>query len=400
LDREVARSLKLITWMLAFACGAAAANLYYAQPLLDLLASSFHVSQGTATIAVTATQIGYALGLAFVIPLGDLLENRALASRTMIVTAVALGLAAAAPNLAVFVAVAAVIGLTSVVAQILIPLAAHLAPEDQRGKFVGQVMSGLLLGILLARSVASLAADAAGWRTIYIVSAVLMLLTSIALRRVLPTRRPAHQGTYRSLLASVARLARDEPILRRRALTQAAMFGAFTAFWTGITYELIDEHHLSQVQIAVFALVAAVGALAAPVAGRLGDKGYGRAGRGIAMIVASAALVLAWLGHGQLVLLGLGGAVQVCMILSQRDIYALREDARARVNAVYMTTMFLGGAISSAVVGPLHTAYGWNGVAAFGAALPLLAFVGIWLTERAPRAENLRQAVSLSHTPN
>lgn len=386
------RSLRLITWMLAFACGGAAANLYYAQPLLDLLADSFKVSQGAATIAVTATQVGYAIGLAFLIPLGDLLENRALASRTMIVTAVALGLAAAAPNLGVFVAVAVVIGVTSVVAQILVPMAAHLAPEDQRGKFVGQVMSGLLLGILLARSVASLVAGAAGWRTIYVVSAVLMLVTSIALWRVLPRREAEHTGTYRSLLASTAKLARDEPVLRRRALTQATMFGAFTAFWTGITYELIDEHGLSQTQIAVFALVAAVGALAAPVAGRLGDKGHGRAGRGAALIVASGAMLLAWLGHSQLVLLALGGlildvAVQVSMILSQADIYALRQDARARVNAVFMTTMFTGGAISSAVVGWLHTEHGWGGVAAFGAALPLVAFLTIWLTERPARTE-------------
>src|SRR5690242_10960985 len=165
------RSLRLVTILLATACGLTVANLYYAQPLLDLIARSFSVGQGTATVVVTMTQIGYALGLLFLLPVGDLVENRVLVTRTLVATALALAAAGLAPGFGVFLAIAVLVGLTSVVAQILVPLAAHLAPEGQEGRFVGRVMSGLLLGILLARTVASFAAELAGWRAIYFVSA-------------------------------------------------------------------------------------------------------------------------------------------------------------------------------------------------------------------------------------
>lgn len=276
---------------------------------------------------------------------------------------------------------ALVIGLTSVVAQILVPFAANLAPPEQRGKFVGQVMSGLLLGILLARSVSSLAASAWGWRSIYLISAVLMLLTSIAIRRVLPKRTPKREHSYRSLLRSTLGLARSEPVVLRRALAQALLFGSFTAFWTGVTYELIDEHGLSQSQVALFALIAAAGAVTAPLAGKLGDRGFGDFGRGAALLLATAAMLLAWLGASELVLLAVGGllleiAVQTHLILSQRDIYSVREDARARLNSIFMTTMFVGGALASAVTGLLHGSHGWSGVAIFAACLPAVGALG------------------------
>jgi predicted MFS family arabinose efflux permease len=380
------RSLRLISITLAVACGAAVANLYYAQPLLALIAHSFSVSQSTATVVVTATQIGYALGLALLLPLGDLLENRRLVSRTLILTALALAVAAVAPNLGVFLAASVLIGVTSVVAQILIPLAAHLAPPQIRGQFVGQVMSGLLLGILLARSVASLAAAAWGWRSIYLVSAVLMLVTSLALVKLLPERRPDSTAGYATLLVSVITLARTEPVLVRRALAQAFLFGAFTAYWTTISFELIEVHHLTQVGVAVFALVGAAGAAAAPIAGRLGDAGHGRVARLGALVLAVAAAVLAGLGASHLVLLALAGvmldfAVQGHQVLSQRDIYALNENARARINAVYMTSIFTGGAIASAITGLVHERWGWSGVTGFAAVLPAVSFV-FWLDGR------------------
>ncbi|MFJ2959422.1 MFS transporter [Streptomyces sp. NPDC087270] len=383
---EPGRALRWVIITLAFACGASVANLYYAQPLLGLLSNSFDVSKGTATVVVTATQIGYALGLALLIPLGDLLENRRLASRTLLITAVALAVAAFAPDFWVFLAVSVLIGVTSVVAQILIPLAAHLAPAESRGRLVGQVMSGLLLGIMLARSVASFAAAAWGWRSIYAISAVVMLLTSLALLKVLPVRKPDHSARYGTLLASVAGLARSEPVLVRRALTQACMFGAFTAYWTAVAYELADRHHMSQNGIAVFALVGAAGAASAPVAGRLGDAGRGVPGRAVAILLGLVAMVVAGFGVDNLVLLAIGGvlldfAVQGHQVLSQRDIYALRPDARARVNSVYMTTVFLGGAAASAATGAVHSAWGWTGVTVMGAALTVVAFL-LWSVER------------------
>jgi predicted MFS family arabinose efflux permease len=383
---ERVRSLRLVMVVLAFACGASVANLYYAQPLLDLIGRSFGVGQGAATAVVSLTQIGYAVGLALLLPLGDLLENRKLASRALLVTALALAAAAVAPDLGVFLAASLLIGVTSVVAQILVPLAAHLAPEESRGKWVGQVMSGLLLGIMLARSVASFAAAAWGWRSIYAISAVLMLVTSITLMRMLPLRRPEHQAKYGALLGSTITLARTEPLLVRRALSQALMFGAFTAYWTAVAFVLVERHSLSQTGIAVFALVGAGGALAAPIAGRLADAGHGRTGRIVAIVLVVAAMVLAGLGAGNLILLALAGvvldlAVQGHQVMSQRDIYALRPDARARINSVYMTSVFVGGAIASAVTGVVHSAWGWSGVTALGALLAVGAAV-IWPLDR------------------
>jgi predicted MFS family arabinose efflux permease len=378
--------LHVVILTMAIACGLTVANLYYSQPLLALIAKTFGVSQGTAAIVVTLTQLGYAAGLAFVVPLGDMLENRKLATRTLLVTAVALAVAAFSPDFTLFLAVSVCIGVTSVVVQILVPFAAHLAPPAERGKYVGRVMSGLLLGILLARSVASVAAAAWGWRSIYIISAVAMLVLSLVLRRVLPERKPGHSAGYGQLLRSALSMVRSEPLLRRRSLAQALMFGAFSCFWTSIAYELIDAHHLTQLQIALFALVGAGGAVAALVAGVLGDRGYGRLGRGVSILLGAAAMVLAWLGASSLILLAAAAvlldlAVQGNQVLSQRDIYALSAEARARINTVYMTSAFLGGAIASGISGWLHDEYGWPGVTIFGAILPLIAF-GIWVYDR------------------
>jgi predicted MFS family arabinose efflux permease len=379
------RSLRLVILVLAIACGASVANLYYAQPLLGLIRHSFGVSSGTAALVVTVTQVGYAAGLALLLPLGDLLENRKLASRTLVVTAVALAAAAAAPGFGVFLVAAALVGVTSVVAQVLVPLAAHLAPPESQGKYVGQVTGGLLLGIMLARSVASLAAAAWGWRSIYVISAALMVVIALALARLLPRRQPAHSATYPQLVASTVAVARAEPVLRRRAAAQSLMFGAFTAFWTAIAYELTEQHHLTQVGVAVFALVGAAGAAAAPVAGRLGDRGYGRPVRGAAAALGVAALLLAGFGAASLTLLAVSAvlldfAVQSNHVLSMRDIYTLRPDARARINSVYMTSIFVGGAASSAVTGIIEQRWGWDGVVVLATML-VTAAGALWLDD-------------------
>jgi predicted MFS family arabinose efflux permease len=370
--------LNVVILTMAVACGLTVANLYYAQPLLVLIARTFGVSQGTAAIVVTATQLGYAAGLAFLVPLGDVLENRKLTCRTLLVTAVALAVAGFSPDFTLFLVISVFIGITSVVVQILVPFAAHLAPADQRGKYVSRVMSGLLLGILLARSLSSVTAAAWGWRSIYLISAVAMLALSLVLWRVLPERRPGTKVRYGKLLRSTLQLVREEPVLRRLSAAQALMFGAFSCFWTSIAYELVNAHHLSQLNIGVFALVGAGGAVAALVAGVLADRGYGRPGRAATLILAVAALVLAGVGSSSVVLLAgaavlLDLAVQGHQVLSQRDVYGLREDARARLNTVYMTTAFIGGAVASAVSGWIYETHGWAAVMMFGAALPLLA---------------------------
>jgi predicted MFS family arabinose efflux permease len=383
--------MRLVILSMAVACGLTVANLYYAQPLLALIASTFGVSQGAAAVVVTATQLGYAAGLAFLVPLGDVLATRRLACRTLLVTAAGLTVAALSPDFTLFLAMSVCIGVTSVVVQILVPFAAHLAPPAERGRYVGRVMSGLVLGILLARSVASVAAAAWGWRSIYLISAVAMLALSLLLWRVLPERPPVARARYGRLLLSAIDLIRTEPVLRRRAVAQALMFGAFSAFWTSITYELVDAHHLSQLQIALFTLVGAGGAAMSIISGWLADRGYGRAGRGAAIVLAAGAMVLAGAGAHSVILLACAAValdlgLQAHQVLSQRDIYALREDARARINTVYMTSAFIGGSIASGVSGWLHETHGWTSVTIFAAILPVLAG-GLWLYDLARPAE-------------
>ena len=381
---------RTVALVMAVACGLTVANLYYCQPLLDLIADSFGVSQGSASFVVTLTQVGYAAGLLFLVPLGDLLENRRLVTRLLLGTAAALVVAGLSPAFPLFLAVSVLVGLTSVIVQILVPLAAHLAPEEQRGQYVGTVMSGLLLGILLARSASSALAEVLDWRAIYLISAVLMVALSWVLLRLLPEWRADHRASYAGTLASVWQLVRTEPRLRRQALAQATMFGAFTAYWTAIAYELIDDHGFSQGEIAVFALVGAGGAAAAPIAGRIADKGYGDIARGVVLLVASASFVLGLVGQGSWVLLGVAAVVldfcvQSHQVMGQHVIYSLRPEARARINTVYMTTIFIGGSLASLLTGWLHGHGGWSTVCWLGVVLPLLGF-GVWLRGRLARS--------------
>jgi predicted MFS family arabinose efflux permease len=316
-----------------------------------------------------------------------MLENRALASWTLLGTAVALVGAALAPAFAVFLIASVVVGLTSVVVQVIVPMAAHLAPEGQAGRIVGTVMMGLLLGIMLARTLASFAAAAWGWHAIFLISAGVMVVLSFLLRAVLPRRTPVDPPRYPELMASIARLVRTESTLRRRALTQALLFGAFTAFWTAVAFELISRFGFSQTAIGLFALVGAAGAFAAPVAGWVGDKGWGHLGSGGALALAIAALVIAAFGSASVILLAIGAimldfAVQSHQVLSQHEIYALSSAARGRINTVFMSTVFVGGAISSAVTGLLYDAVGWSGVALFAAALPAVGLC-LWLIHNA-----------------
>lgn len=354
--------------VMAVATGASVANLYYAQPLLDSIAHALHVSPSRATLAVAFIQIGYAAGLLLLLPLADMRENRRLVTSTLIATAGALALTAVSADFSVLIVALTVVGLTSVVAQILVPFAAYLAPEHRRGQVVGQVTGGLLMGIMLARALSSFVAAAFGWRAIFIASSCLMLLMSAILTRVLPRRTPEVRASYASLLVSTVALLRGEPVLRHRAALQGLLFGAFTAFWTGVGHELVKDHGFGQGQVGLFALVGAAGALVAPFAGRLADRRVGKPGRLAVTGVALMAGVLAWAGSGSVVVLALAGVlldvgVQSGHVFNLRDVYALRPDARARINAAYMGTIFIAGALSSAIEGTLQS-HGWSAIAA------------------------------------
>ncbi|HDS1734701.1 MULTISPECIES: MFS transporter [Pseudomonas] len=378
-------SRALVT-LLAFCCGAIVANIYYAQPIVGLIAPDLGLSSEHASLIVSLTQLGYAVGLLLLVPLADLVENRRLMIATAIMACVSLVLAGTSgPGQGtLFLGYALLIGFSSVSVQMLIPLAAHLAPEQQRGRVVGNIMGGLLLGILLARPLSSLVADHFGWRTVFIGAAGVMLAIIVLLALTLPRRVPEHKASYAQLMASLVSLLKAYPLLRQRSLYQALMFGAFSLYWTAVPMALAGEHGLSQSQIALFALVGAVGAVAAPLAGRLADAGHARRGSLLALVLAPLALLLGLSAPGYTVIgLGLTGvlldfAVQMNMVIGQREVYALDPASRGRLNALYMTSIFLGGALGSAVASPLYTQFGWHGVALVGAGLPVVA-LGMFL---------------------
>lgn len=370
----------------AVAAGLAAGNVYYAQPLLGLIGRSFGVGHTLSGLIVTITQLGYAAGLLLIAPLGDVLENRRLITAILSGTIVALLAAAYSPRFGAFLAASAAIGVTSVAAQVLVPLAARFAPPEARGRVVGQVMSGLLAGILLARTVAGVVSGAFGWRSVYVLSAVLLAVMVGVLYRTLPTHRPTFRNHYGALLASLGEIFLREPNLRRRVAYQAAMFGAFSAFWTSITFLLsAPPFGLSQTGIGLFSLAGAAGALIAPVAGRLGDAGHGRNASGIAFLVGAAGFGVTLLQHHLAALVAgailIDLAAQTSLVLGQRVIYALRPAERSRLNTLYIATFFIGGAAGSALSALAYARMGWHGVVLLGGILPLSAFA-FWLTER------------------
>ena len=367
--------------LFAFCCGAIVANIYYAQPVIELIAPDIGLTPAMASLIVSLTQIGYALGLFFLVPLGDLLENRKLMiSTTVLAIASLLGAAfIQQPNL--FLLVSLLIGFSSVSVQILIPLAAHLAPAESRGRVVGSIMGGLLLGILLARPVSSVVADHFGWRAMFMAAAGLMAFISVVLLITIPKRQPDHSATYGQLLRSLGTLLRKQPVLRQRAFYQGGMFATFSLFWTAAPLELARNHGLSQSEIALFALVGALGAIAAPIAGRLADAGHTHRASLLAMLFAALSFLPAFV-HPLYSVIGLAVTgvvldfcVQMNMVLGQRAIYALDANSRSRLNALYMTSIFIGGAFGSAIASSVYEHGGWLGVMLVGSAFPLVALL-------------------------
>lgn len=377
--------------LFAFCCGAIVANIYYAQPIIELIAPDIGLSSTAASLIVSLTQIGYALGLFFLVPLGDLLENRRLMLVTTVVAILSLLGAAFAEQPNVFLLVSLLVGFSSVSVQMLIPLAAHLAPEESRGRVVGRIMGGLLLGILLARPIASLVADHFGWRAVFGSAAVVMIGISVVLATTMPKRVPDHRASYGRLLFSLWTLLRTQPVLRQRAFYQACMFATFSLFWTAVPLELSRNHGLSQSQIAIFALIGAIGAIAAPISGRLADAGYTRIAS-LGALLFGALSFLPGLVHPAYSVIGLAitgvvldFCVQTSMVLGQRTVYALDAASRSRLNALYMTSIFIGGAIGSAVASPLFDHGGWTWVLIAGTALPLIALLA-FLRDRSKQA--------------
>jgi predicted MFS family arabinose efflux permease len=385
------------TWLMlliAASCGLIVANLYYAQPLLGLISQAVGLPAGAAGLIVTLTQIGYGAGLLFVVPMGDLFENRRLVITLLALLVVALGVAVTASQAITFLAASLMIGFTAVAVQVLVPYASHMAPEAIRGRVVGNVMSGLLFGIMLARPVSSMITHLWSWQVVYAASAVLMLALGVVLRVLLPPRRPHGQASYAALLGSLGGIMTRYAVLRRRALYQAGMFGAFSVFWTVTPLYLSSPAFgLTQRGIALFALVGVAGAVAAPIAGRIADTGRIGPASAFCMLSGVVAFGMTLLAPGgsvpglamlvaAAVLLDFG--VSGNLVLGQRAIFSLGAHLRSRVNGLYMATFFLGGAAGSALGAWSYARFGWLGAALVGMSMPVAALLYFASERREP----------------
>lgn len=360
--------------LLAVATGIAVASNYYVQPLLADIRDTFHVSSGAAGLVVTASQVGYVLGLMLLLPLGDLLERRRLVVVMSLVTAVCFVGAGLAPGIGLLYAVVAVIGLSSVVAQILVSFAASLAPDDERGRVVGTVMSGLLIGILLARTVSGYLGALVGWRGVYFVAAGVVLVLAAVLWRALPAYREPLRLTYGGVLRSVVHIFASQPVLRLRSLYGALSFGAFSVLWTSLAFLLsASPYHYGSGVIGLFGLVGVAGAVMASVAGRLGDRGDKVALTFATSAAMTVAFVMLWVGSGELAVVIaaifiLDVGCQGLHVTNQSEIFRLLPGARSRVNSGYMTCYFTGGVLGSVGSALSYEQFGWQGVCALGVA--------------------------------
>jgi len=382
-----------LTLLMAVACGVIVANLYYAQPIVGILARDYHLSVTLSGLVVTVTQIGYAIGLALVVPLGDIVENRTLIVTTLALLVASLVVAYVAPAAGLFLAASLAIGVASCAVQVIVPYAGHLASDANRGRVVGSVVSGLLSGIMLSRPLASFAAHFIGSRSIFALSAVACTLVAGAIALRLPPRRP-HGMPYLRVLASLWPLLRDTRVLHRRAGYQAAMFGCFSLFWTAVPLLLEGPpFHFTQVGIGIFALVGAGGALVSPFAGRAADAGHTRLVTGVALASAVGSFLLAIAGgtSGSWPILVVASfvldmAVAASLVTGQRAIFSLDAEARSRLNGLFLAIFFLGGAFGSFVAGVAYAHGGWTAASLVGALFPLAALAYFATEGRAPAA--------------
>lgn len=383
------RTPRSLILLMAVASGAVVANLYYSQPLLAEIARGIHITEAQAGFIPALTQIGYGLGLLFLTPLGDRAERKRLLATLTLLAAVALAAAGAAPSAAILLPLNLLVGLFSVVPQIIVPLVAALSKPLERSRNVGSVMSGLLVGILLARTVSGFVGDRLGWRAVYFCAAGGMILLAALLRIMLPASRSENAPSYLGLLASLPGLFRKLPVLQEAALSGALLFGAFSVFWSTLVFQLeaLPSHFGAQTA-GLFGLAGAAGALAATLSGRVADRlGPYRIVLGGCVLVLSSWAIM-WLGGGSLWALAAGAAIldlgaQAAHVANQARIFAFMPEARSRINTVYMVSFFTGGAFGSLVASYAWKEAGWPGVCLLGAALMTLAlFSGIALSRR------------------
>lgn len=370
--------------LMSVATGLAVASNYYAQPLLDTIARAFDLSASSAGFIVTAAQLGYAAGLLFLVPLGDMFERRMLIVSMTLLAAGGMLITASSQSLTMMIIGTALTGLFSVVAQILVPLAATLASPEKRGKVVGTIMSGLLLGILLARTVAGLLASLGGWRTVYWVASVLMVIMALALWRGLPRVKQENHLNYPQLLASVFSLFTRDKLLRTRAILGCLTFANFSILWTSMAFLLAaPPFNYSEGVIGLFGLAGAAGALGARPAGGLADKGKSHMTTSAGLVLLLLSWAAIWYGHVSVLALIVGIlvldlTVQGVHITNQTVIYRVKPDARNRLTAGYMTSYFIGGAAGSLISASAWQHAGWTGVCAIGAIVAAINLLVWW----------------------
>ncbi len=367
-------------WLMAVTCGLVVANLYYNQPLLAEIGRTFGLSESRVSLVATITQVGYTLGLLLIVPLGDKRERKSLVLGLILLAAAGLVGAAYAPTFGLLVAASLLIGLFSAVPQLLIPMAASLASEEQRGQVVGKVMSGLLIGVLLSRTISGYVGLHFGWRAMYWVGAAVMVALTAVLARMLPRNQSHYAGSYGSLLRSLGTLARELPTLRRSSIVGACLFGGFSAFWTTLVFFLeSDTYHYQSDVAGLFGLVGATGAFAASFAGKSADRKGPDYALTLGILLFLGGYLL--LGFGGYHLVGLIAGVvildvgqQMAHISNQTRVFSLRPEARSRLNTVYMTACFIGASAGSFLGGLAWDHFQWPGVCAVGLGLVALAY--------------------------
>lgn len=376
-----------LTLLFSIAGGMAVGNLYWVQPLLHDIGDAFHILPGHTGLLVTLTQIGYAVGVMLIVPLGDSHNRRRLIPAMMAVSALALLASALSPSFAFLLVSLFLVGLTTVTGQLLIPLAGDLAADNQRGRIVGTVVSGVLTGILASRTVSGLVADAFGWRAIYLFAAVMTLVLAAILWRALPDDRPRQAVSYLQLLSSVVTVVRQHPTVQVTLILGALGFSVFTLFWTGLTFLLSSSPFgFSASQIGLVGLVGLAGALAARRAGRLHDRGWSVGATGAALLLVMVSLIIAEAGATSIIailvaVLLLDVAIQAINVLNQTRLFAVDAQARSRLNTAFVVSNFIGGAIGSALAGTLWQQGGWSGITGGEMMLTACALL-IWLAQR------------------
>ncbi|MHC2250409.1 putative MFS family arabinose efflux permease [Bradyrhizobium embrapense] len=380
-------SVRPLIWIGAITTGTVVTNLFAPQILVGLMSRSLDMTALQAGLISTLTLLGYALGLLLLVPLVDLVENKRLILRTLGCAIVAAIGTAMAPTPLILLAATFILGASCAAIQMVVPLVASMVPPERRGQAIGDVMSGLMIGILLSRPLASLIADSWNWRGYYLISAVLMTVLGCALARHLPTLQPAAKVSYGALLRSFPRLLREEPVLRVRSWTAALVMASFTAFWAAVALRLPDAPFRLDAQgIALFALIGVAGAAATPIAGRWGDRGFARPLLIVSHLLIAGALALcAWAGMiesriAALSLLGIGAVlldfgITTDQTLGRRAVNLLQPEARGRINGLFVALFFIGGAAGAAAASAAWSYGGWTAVCAVAATFGVLGFI-------------------------